>query len=125
MKKWFLVLIFSTSALFPMVAHASQNFTIKPDNTAVNKRDLNKAELTAQDQSNDKADVEVARKIRREITKANGLSLYAKNVKIIVRENDVTLKGPVKTQVEKARIVKIATMIAPEHRLHNQLVVTH
>ena len=124
MKKWIATLTIYTSILYSIAAVAAQNFSVKPDNTAINKRDLNKAELTAEDQSNRKADVEITRKIRRELTNDSTLSLYAKNVKIIVRNDDVTLKGPVRNQVEKAKILKIATMIAPEHRVHNQLVVT-
>ncbi len=124
MKKLIATLTIYTSILYSIAAVAAQNFSVKPDNTAINKRDLNKTELTAEDQSNRKADVEITRKIRRELTKDSALSLYAKNVKIIVRNDDVTLKGPVRNQVEKAKILKIATIIAPEHRVHNQLVVT-
>lgn len=124
MKTWITTLTIYTSILYSIAADAAQNFTVKPDNSAINKRDLNKAELTAEDQSNKKADIEITRQIRRELTKDSGLSVYAKNVKIIVRNADVTLKGPVRTQVEKAKILKIATTIAPEHRVHNQLVVT-
>lgn len=119
MKNWLLPLIITLSALACPTAQAIQS-KVKPDNTAVN-RDL---DLTAQDQSNKKADVEITRKIRSQITKDSSLSLYAKNVKIIVRNQDVTLKGPVNTKVEKAKIMKIATSIAPNHRVHNELVVT-
>lgn len=117
--------VFCTCALLllSLEVFASQA-PIKPDNTAVNKRDLNKNELTAQDQSNKKEDVEITKKIRQGITGDKSLSLYAKNVKIIVRDEDVTLKGPVHTKAEKAKLVEIATSIAPNHRLHNELVVT-
>ncbi len=120
--KWKLVLVLC-AIVFSGTAGASIN-NIRPDNTAINKRDLNRNELTAEDQSNDKASVELARSIRRQVTKQNDLSLYAKNVKIIVRGSDVTLKGPVKNKAEKAKLVSIATSIAPNHRLHNQIVVT-
>lgn len=119
MKKWIVTFIICIAAFSASTANAMKN-TVKPDNTAVNKEH----ELTAQDQSNKKADVEITRKIRSQITKTRNLSLYAKNVKIIVRDADVTLKGPVNSLAEKAKIVEIATTIAPNHRVHNQLVVT-
>ena len=123
-KKWAVILVLlGLSSVFQTSALSSEA-KVKADNTAVNKRDLNKHELTAEDQSNEKADVEIARLIRREVTKQKGLSLYAKNIKIIVRGSDVTMKGPVHTKSEKAELVRIATTIAPNHRLHNQIVVT-
>lgn len=116
--------VFCTIALLLLCLEViASQAPIKPDNTAVNKRDLNKNELTAQDQSNEKTDVEITRKIRQEITSEKSLSLYAKNVKIIVRDEDVTLKGPVHSIAEKAKLVEIATTVAPNYRLHNEIVV--
>lgn len=116
--------VFCTCALLLLCLEVfASQAPIKPDNTAVNKRDLNKSELTAQDQSNEQADVEMTRKIRQEITSEKSLSFYAKNVKIIVRDEDVTLKGPVHSKAEKAKLVEIATTVAPNYRLHNEIVV--
>ena len=109
MKKWIITFIICIAAFSASTANTMEGSV---------------RELTVQDQSNKKADVEITRKIRSQIIKTRNLSLHAKNVKIIVRDSDVTLKGPVNSLSEKAKIIEIATTIAPNHRVHNQLVVT-
>lgn len=80
--------------------------------------------LTAQDQSNKPEDVEVTKQIRRELMKDDALSTKAKNVKIIVLNNGVTLKGPVENQKEVEKILKHAYVSAPKHKIYNQISVT-
>lgn len=80
--------------------------------------------LTAQDASNKPADVEVTKQIRRELMKDDALSTKAKNVKIIVLNNGVTLKGPVENEKEIERILKHAYVSAPKHKIYNQISVT-
>jgi hyperosmotically inducible protein len=93
------------------------------DNTAVNKRDRSDNTLTAGDQSGSKADRELTRKIRREITKNKELSTTAKNVKIITTNGKVTLRGPVKTEEERNAIVAAAKAAAGDGQVENQLEV--
>jgi hyperosmotically inducible periplasmic protein len=78
------------------------------DNTALNKRDRPGDTLTSGDQGNSESDRELARKIRREIVKNDQLSTTAKNIKIIVAEGKITLRGPVKSEEEKNQIASIA-----------------
>ncbi len=70
--------------------------------------------LTAEDQSNEKGDVELTRTIRQSIVKEKDLSTAAHNVKIIVANNAVTLRGPVKTAQEADVIVSKAKTAAPK-----------
>ena len=78
------------------------------DNTALNKRDRSGDTLTSGDQGNSETDRELARKIRREIVKNDQFSTTAKNIKIIVADGKVTLRGPVKSEQEKTQIASIA-----------------
>jgi hyperosmotically inducible protein len=94
-----------------------------PDNTKVNKRDDVKHPVTADHQSNEKADLEVVRKIRREITSDKSMSTYARNVKIITRDGVTTLRGPVKSEQEKQAIDAIAKRAAGDGKVDNQLEI--
>src|SRR6266498_1561886 len=95
----------------------------KPDNTKVNKRDRNKEEVTADQQSNAKANRELARKIRRALVQDKSLSTYAHNVKVIARNGAVTLKGPVRTEDEKKSVEAKAIEVAGGANITNELEV--
>ena len=51
------------------------------------------------------------------------MSMNAKNVKIIVRDGKVMLRGPVDSEQEKATIAAKAGEIAGKDRVDNQLEV--
>lgn len=80
--------------------------------------------MTAGDQSNKPADLETVKRIRRELMADDALSTKAKNIKVIVANNGVTLKGPVNTAVEREKILKHAYTTAPKHKIYNQISVT-
>jgi hyperosmotically inducible periplasmic protein len=97
---------------------------VKQDNTEVNKRDRNPGEVTADQQKETAADRDLAAKIRREITKDKSLSTYGHNVKIIVQNGVVTLKGPVRSDAEIQTITATASRIAGgDAKVTNQLTV--
>lgn len=97
---------------------------VKQDNTQVNKRDREPGEATADQQKETAADRELAAKIRREITKDKSLSTYGHNVKIIVQNGVVTLKGPVRSDAEVQTITTTASRIAGgDAKVTNQLSV--
>lgn len=91
----------------------------RPDNTKVNKQ----AGLTADQQSQAKADLAISRKIRRAIVKDKTLSTTAHNCKVITQKGLVTLRGPVNTPAEKDAIGAIALKIAGEGNVTNELAV--
>ena len=96
----------------------------KQDSTAPNLRVVSQEDgVTAGDQSNKPADLAVVKKIRSELMKDDGLSMKAKNVKIIVLNNGVTLKGSVNTDTEREAILKHAYTTAPKHKIYNQISV--
>ena len=93
-----------------------------PDNTKANQQDRNGG-ITADDQKMNKEDRELAQKIRQAVYEDKNLSTYAHNVKIIVTDGRVTLKGPVRTQQEKDTIQQLAGSIAGVSNVVNQMSV--
>jgi osmotically-inducible protein OsmY len=94
-----------------------------PDNSKVNKRDDTTGAVTADQQSNNKQDLDLVRKIRKEITQDKSLSTYARNVKVITRDGMATLRGPVKSDEEKKAIEALATRIAGDGKVSSQLEI--
>jgi hyperosmotically inducible protein len=94
-----------------------------PDNTRANKGDADKGATTADQQKMNPADRELARKIRASITDDKALSTYAHNVKIIAQDGKVTLKGPVRTEKEKADIEAKAAAVAGAGNVTNEIEV--
>jgi hyperosmotically inducible periplasmic protein len=96
----------------------------KPDNTAVNKRDRNPGESTADQQKINPGDRALTAKIRSAVMADKALSTYAHNVKIISQDGIVTLKGPVRSNGEVESIVSKATASAGgSDKVVNQLTV--
>lgn len=78
--------------------------------------------LTAQDQSNKEADVEVTRQIRQGLMDRE-LSTSARNVKIITRDGTVTLKGNVASAAEKQTVKDVAKSKAGQMTVKDELVI--
>src|SRR5580658_4964666 len=72
-----------------------------PDNTKQNKDQSNP---TADQQKMNPADRAITQKIRRALHDDSALSVYAHNIKIITQDGKVTLRGPVRSEDEKASI---------------------
>lgn len=108
----------------PVVARGSQDSQQPPaDNTKTNQRDRDKSAPTADQQKVNPSDREVARKIRASVHQDKSLSTYAHNVKIIVQDGKVTLKGPVHSEQEKSNIAAKAVAVAGDSNVDNQLDV--
>jgi hyperosmotically inducible periplasmic protein len=110
-------------AAAPAQAQQQSDSQAQPDNTAQNKGDNQKGAMTADNQKGTAADREMAKKIRKSIAADSSLSTYAHNVKVIVRDGMVTLKGPVKSDDEKTAVGAKATDIAGADKVQNQLTV--
>jgi osmotically-inducible protein OsmY len=95
----------------------------KSDNTATNERDRSGETKTSGDQSNSSADLKITQAIRQALMKDSELSTTAKNIKIITANGQVTLRGPVKTAQEKAKIDQLAKSAAGGAQIDNQLDV--
>jgi hyperosmotically inducible periplasmic protein len=110
-------LIFS-AAMLAGVASAQQ-----PDNTKNNQGDASAGATTADKQAQNPADRELTKKIRRSIMHDKSLSTYAQNIKVITQDGKVTLKGPVRSDDEKANIQAKAVAIAGPDNVSNELEV--
>jgi hyperosmotically inducible protein len=121
MKRTLLVLT-CLSAL-SLAGLADDNEKTKPDNTATNERDRSGETKTSGDQSNSSADLKTTQAIRQALMKDGELSMTAKNIKVITTNGHVTLRGPVKTAQEKAKIDQIARSAAGGAQIDNQLDV--
>ena len=95
----------------------------KADNTKKNERDTADAAKTPGDQGQNQADITISADIRKAVVGADGMSMNAKNVKIITEGGVVTLRGPVASAAEKDSIGQLATKTAGVKRVDNQLEV--
>jgi len=89
----------------------------------VNARDKGGNTTTPMDQSNEKADIDHLAEIRKGVNADDSLSVSAKNVKIVTRAGQVTLRGVVPTSAERQRIESIARGSAATHSIDNQIEV--
>ena len=102
----------------------AQDAKTKPDNSAVNKRDRNPGEATADQQKMNAADRGITAKIRKSVMADKSLSTYAHNVKIISQDGTVTLKGPVLSDDEvKSLVAKATEVTGSGDKVINQLSV--
>jgi osmotically-inducible protein OsmY len=107
-----------------MLPSQAQTPRANADNTKMNSQEHDKdAATTAGQQKENRSDREITQDIRRSIASDKSLSTYAHNVKIITRDGQVTLKGPVHTDDEKKAIEAKATEIAGQNKVTNELNV--
>ena len=95
----------------------------QPDNTKVNKADRDKGAVTADQQKETKADRELAQKVRSSLTSDKTLSTYAHNVKVIVRDGVVTLRGPVRSDQEKTAVEEKARLAAGKSKVQSEISI--
>jgi len=95
----------------------------KADNSAQNAGAERKDAVTAEKQDNKKNDVEALAQIRKAVVDDNSLSMNAKNAKILFKNGLVTLKGPVDSDAEKARVEELAKSCSSVSSVKNMLTV--
>jgi hyperosmotically inducible periplasmic protein len=95
--------------------------SVPADNSRVNERDRDPAALTPGDQGESEADRSITQRIRQDVVKDDGLSMAAKNVKIITVDGMVTLRGPVKSDLERRTIGALARGAPGVKQVDNQL----
>ena len=97
--------------------------TTAPDNTKTNERDRAKNRPTADQQKENRSDREITQNIRQAIMKDKGLSTYAHNVKIITQNGNVTLRGPVGSEDEKATVESKANEVVGASHVKSEIQI--
>ena len=122
-----LVLSSATAIAVDSTTHNTSSSAMKgamtknADNTDMNTRDKSGDTLTPQKQTNSDSDIDVLAAVRSAIVDDKNLSIAAHNVKIIVVKGVVTLRGPVKTAIEKTRVEELTRKIAGVVSIDNRL----
>jgi hyperosmotically inducible periplasmic protein len=98
-------------------------FRTRPLTTLKSIRDKDQSQPTADQQKENISDCEIAKQIRQSIVKDKALSTYGHNVKVIVQNGAVTLKGPVRSDEEKQTIEQKAGQIAGSDKVTDQIEV--
>lgn len=81
-------------------------------------------QLVFDKEANKPGDQALVKKIREELTLDRTLSVDGKNIKVIVVGKEITLKGPVNSAAEKARIINIISKISSAHTIRDQIEVS-
>lgn len=93
------------------------------DNTKLNQRDKAHETMKPTDQPNNRTDIKLAAAVRRAIVKDKSLSIMAHNVKLVAASGVVTLRGPVHSEDEKAKVGQCAASVPGVSNVDNQLDV--
>lgn len=79
--------------------------------------------MTFDQQANKGSDLTLVRKIRNELVNDKYLSKNGKNIKVIVVEKEITIKGTVNSDGEKTRIKNIVTKLSNNYSIRDQLEI--
>jgi hyperosmotically inducible protein len=108
------------------IACYGQTPPTQPDNTKVNTSDRSAGAVTADQQKSNAMDMKLTKSIRQSIMADKSLSTYAHNVKIVSQNGVVTLKGPVKSDTEKATIIaKAVAVTGNANKVTDQISIKH
>lgn len=120
-----LAVICATLGLWAISIAAPHSFAADTDADNTKRNQQQSSGLTPLDQSNDAADIKIVAAIRSAITDDSALSTNAKNIKVIVRQGVVTLRGPVANDSEKSHIEELVRNTGGVVRVDNQISVKH
>jgi osmotically-inducible protein OsmY len=107
------------NSLFVLRASAATLSTQAPDNSAQNQNQG----ATADSQGNAKADRMTLAQVRRAVIADKALSTYAHNIKILVVNGTVTLKGPVNSDDERQKVFADVANVVSADKIANQLTL--
>jgi len=111
------------SVMFPVWGMLALSATTTPVVAARRPADSAAAQ-TADDQKNNKGDVTLAAAIRKSLMADKTLSIAAHNIKIIAQDGSVTLRGPVRSEEERAAVLAKARDIAGATMVTDSMTVS-
>jgi len=122
---WLLLAVLAGGSplVFAQTSNTGKTATPDADNTRMNKADQKNTQPTAQNQSNEKADRELAAAVRKAIVRDKSLSTNAHNVKVVAKDGTVTLRGPVRSDDEKTKVSQLTRQVEGVSNVDDQLLV--
>ena len=122
---WLLLAVLAGGSplVYAQTSNTGKTATPDADNTRMNKADQKNTQPTAQNQSNEKADRELAAAVRKAIVRDKSLSTNAHNVKVVAKDGTVTLRGPVRSDDEKTKVSQLARQVEGVSNVDDQLLV--
>jgi len=122
---WLLLAVLAGGSplVYAQTSNTGKTATPDADNTRMNKADQKNTQPTAQNQSNEKADRELAAAVRKAIVSDKSLSTNAHNVKVIAKDGTVTLRGPVRSDDEKTKVSQLTRQVEGVSNVDDQLLV--
>jgi hyperosmotically inducible protein len=116
-------LVLLVLSIAPTVSAQSSSGSTENDNSSINARDRSSSEPTADQQKENRSDLQMAQQIRQALVKDKSLSTYGHNIKVIAQNGKVTLKGPVHSEQEKDAIISKAAAIAGQSNIADEIDV--
>jgi len=122
---WLLLAVLAGGSplVYAQTSNTGKTATPDADNTRMNKADQKNTQPTAQNQSNEKADRELAAAVRKAIVSDKSLSTNAHNVKVVAKDGTVTLRGPVRSDDEKTKVSQLTRQVEGVSNVDDQLLV--
>ncbi len=122
---WLLLAVLAGGSplVYAQTSNTGKTATPDADNTRMNKADQKNTQPTAQNQSNEKADRELAAAVRKAIVRDKSLSTNAHNVKVVAKDGTVTLRGPVRSDDEKTKVSQLTRQVKGVSNVDDQLLV--
>ena len=122
---WLLLAVLAGGSplVYAQTSNTGKTATPDADNTRMNKADQKNTQPTAQNQSNEKADRELAAAVRKAIVRDKSLSTNAHNVKVVAKDGTVTLRGPVRNDDEKTKVSQLTRQVEGVSNVDDQLLV--
>jgi len=122
---WLLLAVLAGGSplVYAQTSNTGKTATPDADNTRMNKADQKNTQPTAQNQSNEKADRELAAAVRKAIVRDKSLSTNAHNVKVVAKDGTVTLRGPVRSDDEKSKVSQLTRQVEGVSNVDDQLLV--
>jgi hyperosmotically inducible periplasmic protein len=104
-------------------AVAQTTSPVPADNAKSNQVEASNAKATADSQTNNPADIALAKRIRQNLVADKSLSTYAHNVKIVSVNGSVTLNGVVRSADEKNVVEMKVADIAGKNNVTDDLKI--